>query len=366
MTDTFAMAELLRGDYKAKFEQIALYADMSGLNEQFLDDRIMNIYDLLTEAQEKELPVEKIVGSDLEKFCKDYFNYEEKSQWTRDILKRLYHVSLIMLVFSVIDIFMLEGTVPLKNATVSIKPIFSGALTACVILVFEYFVRHKLMFRNSKIKPITYYIIFLVVFIAGVAGFSTCFKGLDVSISVFWVIGVFGGYCALYLVVTWIGRYHRYGTIQNPNKPSKEERAEKKAFQQELTLQSDMVSCSRDMAKRYQKLKKKNEKKGKPEYTMEDYASLVKKEPHFGIGFKFVCIGMPVICGVWQVVKIVRDENILMAIVFCGIYGGLMFFLWRAVWKACKAVFYAQRAIIHECEENGFDIMEYVARQENQ
>ena len=46
MIDTFAMAELLKGDYRKAFEQIALYGDMSEVPEPFTEDRILNIFDL--------------------------------------------------------------------------------------------------------------------------------------------------------------------------------------------------------------------------------------------------------------------------------------------------------------------------------
>ena len=62
---------------------------------------------------------------------------------------------------------------------------------------------------------------------------------------------------------------------------------EKKAFGQEISLRAEMINSAKEMEKRYQKLKQKNVKKGKPEYSMEDFAKLIKKETNLK-GYKAV------------------------------------------------------------------------------
>ena len=71
MLDTISMAEKLQGDYRLVFEKADMYSTVSGSGDQNIeDDRLMNLFDLLIEAQHEGKPVEKIVGNDIEAFCK--------------------------------------------------------------------------------------------------------------------------------------------------------------------------------------------------------------------------------------------------------------------------------------------------------
>lgn len=161
----------------------------------------------------------------------------------------------------------------------------------------------------------------------------------------------------------WSGRYRTYGNFKNPEKPSREEKAEKKAAQQEISLRCEMISNAKEMEKRYLKLRAKSEKKGKPEYTMVDFAKLIKKETNLK-GYKAVFIAVPSIATIWVLFSVGSDENMKLAVLVAGFFAVIMFFSWRFIWKVCKEVFVAQRAVIEECESRGIDIIEYVALQD--
>ena len=70
MIDTLAMANLLNGEYKEAFTKIDMYGSMGNVDMDIYEDRIMNLYDMFVEAQEEGKPVEKIIGKDIEGFCK--------------------------------------------------------------------------------------------------------------------------------------------------------------------------------------------------------------------------------------------------------------------------------------------------------
>ncbi len=366
MLDTFAMAQLLKGDYRRTFEQIALYGDMSEIPEQFTEDRILNIYDLLVEAQENGKPVEKIIGPDLKQFCEEYFSPDEKGFWTKEIFKRIFRVCVIMLVVLLIDYagyYAKDGTVSLQSASITGSPLLVGTLVAGVMLIVGRIMREKLMFRNSKVKPILYYIVMLLIFVLGI-GFGTVWADkIGIEIGMLPVLLLCGGYCVVYLLVTLLGRYQRFGNFKDPEKPSREEKAEKKAFGQEISLRAEMINSAKEMEKRYRKLKRKNEKKGKPEYTMEDFTKLINKETNLK-GYKAVFITVPTIASMWVLFSVAADENIRLAVFVAGVFAVIMFFAWRFIWNVCKEVFVAQRMVIEECESRGIDIAEYVLQME--
>ena len=80
MLDTISMAEKLRGDYRKAFEKADMYCVISSENEEAADDKMMNLYDCLLEAQNNEKPIEKIIGKDIEKFCKEYFKTDKEEK----------------------------------------------------------------------------------------------------------------------------------------------------------------------------------------------------------------------------------------------------------------------------------------------
>lgn len=366
MTDTFAMAELLRGEYRETFEQIALYGDMSELNEQFVEDRVLNIYDLLMEAQKDERPVEKIVGTDLKQFCEEYFSPDEKGFWTKEVFKRIFRVSVIMLVLVFIDCIIYytkEGAFSLQRVSMTAKPFVVGTIVAAVLMFFGKFVREKLMFGNSKVKPILYYIIAFLIFALGIGFGTVALDRLDLEISVLPVMGICGGYCLIYLIAVCSGRYRKHGSLKDPDKPSREEKAEKKAIQKEISMRSEMISNAREMEKRYRKLRAKNEKKGKPEYTMVDFAKLIKKETNLKL-YKPVFVAVPSIATVRLFVSVGSSENMKLAVLVAGVFAVVMYFMWRFIWNVCTEVFVAQRTVIEECENRGIDIVEYVSLQD--
>ncbi len=360
MADTFAMAELLKDEYRKTFEQITLYANLTFGNEQFVNDRMMNIYDMFIEAQENGKPVEKIVGADLEEFCKEYFKADSKGIWAKEIFKRLFHVAVIALVFIFIDYFMRGEGGTLSEATIDMKPILIGVFVGGVLITFGKFAQRKLMFRNTQTKPAAYYVALVALFLGGIGGLLVATKEADLNLNLFWAAGISGGYCVLYLVSTWIYRYSKYGSFRNPDKLSKEEKAQQKEFDEELTLQSDMVSSAKGMAKRFQRLQAKNQKQGKPEYTMEEFIKLMKKETQWGLGTKILWIVFPILCVAISTWRMWVAEGPVAATVVFAVTAVVLAFIYKLFWEALKGMFTAQRKVIEECEKRGVTIMQYV------
>ena len=74
MLDTIAMAAQLEGEYKTIFEKADMYGTLEKCSDENIrDDKMMNLYDLLLQAQIDKTPVSKIIGEDIEEFCKSYF-----------------------------------------------------------------------------------------------------------------------------------------------------------------------------------------------------------------------------------------------------------------------------------------------------
>ena len=94
MLDTISMADQLTGNYKTVFEKADMYCLIEAGSTEEAEEKIMNLYDLLLQAQEENKPVEKIIGNNLEAFCKEYFApiEEAKKKWYVFLTEGLYRI----------------------------------------------------------------------------------------------------------------------------------------------------------------------------------------------------------------------------------------------------------------------------------
>lgn len=228
-------------------------------------------------------------------------------------------------------------------------------------MTFGRIVQRRIMFRRPKIHPAVYYIVLIVLFVGGIGLFLVLTKGISLDMSAFLALSIFGGYCVVYLVGIGFYRYKKYGSFQNPNVPGKVEKAEQKNLEKEITFRSDVVSCAKAMVTRFNKLKEKNSKKGKPEYTMEEFIKLIKKETKWGMKTKILWIAFPIFCVVTGTLRMDMTQGLTAAIVSFVVLTVVLTFIYRIFWEASREVFTAQRAVIEECERRNISIEEYVA-----
>lgn len=360
MVDIFAMRELLKGEYRKTFEKIGLYGDMSNINHDIVEDRICNIYDLLMEAQNEGKPVEKIVGNNLEKFCKSYFRYDGVGSVLKDIFKRVLNVAVIMLVFSFIEYFLLsEELVPITEAKVSIEALFIGIFIGFVIAGYGRYVQKKKIFIESDVKLGWHIGVILVIFFVGIGGLTALLKDVSIQLSFLTLVLVTGLYIVCYILFVMIYRFVKYGSLRNPNKLSKEERAERDAANKEIEERSEAITTARDLSERYLKLKAKNQKKGKPEYTMADFIKLIKKEVSQGKTNKIFMIVLAVGATAFSTFQSYNSDGVKGALVMFIILGGIMTVVTVFMWKILTEVNASMKQVIETCEERDIGIDEY-------
>ena len=116
------MTEQLRDEYQEVFEKTELYGVISEVNTEVQDELMINLFDLLLTAQTEGKPVEKIVGSDMERFCKEYFqNYNWKKRM-KYFPVEIYRFMRAVFILELIDLFLLEENMDLLHAQSDITP----------------------------------------------------------------------------------------------------------------------------------------------------------------------------------------------------------------------------------------------------
>ena len=367
MIDIIAMENQFTGEYKYAFSKISMYGTMIPIDTQEYEDRVLNIYDMLITAQNDGKAVSKIIGNNLESFCKEYYRNHDKSELFANIFKRMFRVMLILLVFSFVELaiavadegdFSLFGNLDKFIALeLNAIPFVVGFAVGIIVIGIESIVKNKVLFKTDKIKNGVYAIASLIIFAICVAVGVVLFSDISVKIPLWIMLTIAGGYSILYVIVTSVMRYKKYGTIIKLNKINKQEL---KQFQKEITLDYDIRTSAEAMAERFDKMKKKAANKGKGEPTFADFVEYMKKDhriiQYAGIFFTIITLG---IAAVNIGVNIDSEDRFL--IIFASIISAIVsFVIFRFAINAMKDVKEAQCIILEECDRQNIDIYAYV------
>ena len=361
MLDTLGMASLLKGEYKEAFSKIDLYGSMENINTDIYEDRIMNLYDMFVEAQNEGRPVEKIIGNDIEAFCKEYYKNEEKNHIFKDLAGKIAYIMTIIFIYSLIDYVILsEETLPFMERTVNCLPILVGLGVGLILILFGKLINKHVTFKQKKLKPLLYYSIVLIIFIVGIIIGLAFFK--DIELPLYFVLLISGCYSIVYYIVCAIITYKKHGTLKTKNK---KEEMERKQFEKELSFQSGISAVASGMAIRYKHYVKRARRKGK-EFTHEDFVEKVRKEID---SEKTYNIFLGVIFAIFTLIPSIRE------MITNGIFNGAMLFVVLAVIETFIFIWFYRFNkeqnetyiyILKECEEKEITILEFVEMLENQ
>ena len=358
MLNTFAMANLLKGEYKEAFTKIDLYGGMGNIENSIYEDRMANLYDIFMEAQEEGKPVEKIIGKDIEAFCKEYFKVEEEGHKVRDFLRRVGYIMTVIFIYSIIDYVLLtDEKRPFMERTVDLFPVVLGLVVGLVLIVAGYLVNKFLTFKKKKLHPTLYYIVILILFIAGIAsGVSVFSDKVDILVPLYIVLIVSGVISIVYILINIIEKLKKSDTSK---KLDKEEKKIKKEFEEEVEFRGGLKDVASGMAFRYKRRKKKAEKKGL-EFTQADYAKIVQKEIDSEKSYN---IFMGVLFGIFVIVPVVHEfitENFVNGAILGVILATIEILIYRSFVKFNKVQNESYRVILAECEEKEIDVVEYL------
>lgn len=357
MLNTIAMANLLKGEYKEAFEKIDLYGSMGNIDNDIYEDRMTNLYDMFIQAQSEEKPVDKIIGDDIEMFCKKYFTVEDKGHKLGKFFGSFGWIMTLTFIYSIIElaIDVAEGNSFMKSK-IDLFPIALGLVVGFILMAFGKFVNKFLTFKKNKAHPIVYYIIVLVLFVTGIiGGVSVLGDKVDINLPLYIVLIVSGilavGINLAFIIIS----YKKNGTLKNLDR---EDKRIKKEFEEEVAFKGGLKDVASGMAFRYKRLKKKKAKKG-IEFTQADYAKHVQKdidaEKAYNI-FAGVCI---VIFVIGPALSEAIAGNMMLAAIHFAIMGLVGVFTFRWFLKFNKEQNESYRVILAECEEKGIDVVEY-------
>lgn len=284
MLDTIAMAEQLKGEYKEVFEKADMYGSLESSDESITDDKMMNLYDLLMQAQADGTPVSGIIGGDIEEFCKSYFKEEaEKTSKWLAVTKFIYNIACWGVIVGLLEVLWPEE----ESASgflleVDIMPLVVGSLFGFG-LVFLAWIAKKTVLKSRKLRPIVFYLLVLaaivISIVAAVVISTKIDTGLKVKAGLLLILS--GLYVVIYLIIRSVWRYRDHGTFGRYSKEEvrrrKEEKKEKAEFNQDVSRRN-VARTAKDMKFRYKRLSRRLEKKHGEPMTLVQYKEKLEKE----------------------------------------------------------------------------------------
>lgn len=354
--------DCLKGRYLEIFSQVELYAEVHGIGEDAMNDGLMNLLDMLSEAQKKEELPEKIVGENLESFCENYFsNYGVKNRMV-EFLNKLYSVMWFVFILEMLELIAASGEKGfrlLKHNTDILPYFFGPAILGCMVYILNTIFK-KMQFRK-KISEKTYKgcILITTLLFSGIV-FLLCswenspfyYKNEIVPIPTFACVLVSGVYILIYKAVQMAKRYKDNQSFRKPK--------EMGGFYDTL-IESMKKDIAKDFVKKFEKKNEKRVKKGQEKMTREAYIEEIKRMPEKnkqnhkrgGVVLTIFLIGV--------VIQVAVTSTWYDTLFFSGILAVIEFPILRYIVKENTAD-KALKELISDCEKQNIDVLEYGER----
>lgn len=352
----------LEGEYLDTYERVELYAALRNMNKRVSDEMLGDLYDLLISAQKDGRKVEKIIGSDLALFCKDYFSEYDMKARLSEIPETLFIYVIFIFLFE--TVCMIIDQTSMSDARINWFPYICGISTAFVTQLLARAVVKPLLFRFRKVRTIIYDMIILSIFIGSLFLTGVLVNVTEFNMPAFPVMLVSGAYIVLFIAVRCIVNMKRFGQLRRPKSIYKRPLLpDKEQFNAEL-----YAAFKEQMLKRYNRKNKKRIKNGKGELHTEEYIAMIKRDidkmPFVWRIMKIfyaMLIAFPV-C--WNFADYLAEGNIQSAVIESAILCAVLMVILVPCYRMCKKNDERGAAmrlsVIEEAERCNMDLIEYL------
>ncbi len=350
--DINVLGTQLKGEYREVFESAQVYATLKNIENAFSQDKMLELYDLLITAQNDGKPVNKLVGSDVNKFCKDYFSDYTIVERLRFMPVSLYRVSWFVFIIELIELFAADN--PLKDFF-TVKADMSGYGAGMLVAALAYLITDAVIIpvynRNKKIKPWVWYGAVLVLIAAFIIASVNLSSRLTLMLPVWPFLLASALYIMAYIIVRAIWRYRNYGSILNTRK-----QLEQDSYYRNL----EDRDIEKIVLEAWQKQFARRQKKGRS--TAEGYLDELKKNE--ALEEKMLKYFTPIIyvalC-VFAVVQVASEgSGVLDTLFFAALISAVAFLVYRWIYKIEAKNAALRKKHIARCEQQGLTMPEYL------
>ncbi len=338
----------LKGDYREVLSKVILYITSKNISDSVAQEKICDLYEILLTAQYDSKPVNKIVGNDIARFCKDYFSDYTLKERFLSIFTWLFRCMLFLCVFEVICTVSASDSVSdITKITSDIAPYSLGILCG---VMFNFIVAEiilPLSFKGKKIPDWVYLSISAVIFIVLFA-IALNVPAPSIEVPSYILIIISGAYTLVYLIGLVIYRRKKYGTIKNPAK-----QIMKDSYYKNLTNKDFEKAILEGWQARYKRLSKRGR------ITEEEYLSKLIKEQGFNEKFDTL---YKIIFGVLIVAFAIPNlkDGVLDTLLLLGIMGVFEYLIYKLFIGTQLKFTTIEKNLINECIEKKKTMPSYI------
>lgn len=329
--------EKLKKEYRECFERVEAYAFLKNIDEKTQEEMMMNLVDVLYTAQRKGKPLEKIVGKDIEAFCKNYFSeYHSVIQWIKGFPKWIYRSSCLLLFFCLFEIGVLweEKDFHLLTATTDVSGYMGGIILGLIFALLSNYIGQHLIFRVKRVNATAVSVISVVVLLVCMIPAAVLFADKVVAVPLLPITILCVVYCSGYKIMELRTRHRKFGTLKKP------------------------VELQKNFEKKNQKLRKR----GKAELTIEKYMKKLQGECQMVkicdwiIRLFFVGILLIAVTSLWM------DHGITTVLIGGSVLTALYYGIYKMIMN--NEFYEARENYLKQSEKEGITILELAERVE--
>lgn len=349
----------LEGEYKEAFQFVEHYADIHLIGGHYKNEKLMDLIDMMMQAQKQETPVENVVGKSQEQFAKDFYSDVTLASLSEDFFSKLKNWAWLIVLFEGLMIVSSMGDegfnlftfkADMSGYLQGVLIAYMGILLADVISI----ILAKFNYYNEKLT-IGMMIGFTLVIIAACIYMGV--KDITISARSFPVMICAAIYLLIYYVAVLLYRVKKTGSI----KKVKDEYDTSFGGLVKAELESNNFEKKEDLeflksiSKRYANKNKKRVSKGLTPLTTADYIHKQNKLGKYSLvsGYLFGVIAFIIITFINK-----GFETSFDAVIFIGFMAviGLLVFKFQRFMNSVSDR--ETSRILSFCEERGVEMDE--------
>ena len=357
METYYFQKEKLKGEYRETFERVETYSFVNGIDQNTDEEMMMNLLDMLYTAQVEGKPVKKIVGEDIEKFCKDYFEGTEVKLESK--IKRipawLYSCCWLIMIICILELVFPEEKTSITDAYIDVSGLVFGSIVGFVAGSLIMYVLRVVVFKVKKINATVVSFIYLAIFVVLLVISIALCSGRDIRIPLILSMTISGIYIVIYKIVQLYVRKKATGTIRKNKQKSRLKEIWNEAKNEGIrTLPVEFKN-------KYEKKNKTLRKRGKAEMTPQEFTDKIRKDNK---NYVITLASTYSIIYIVFLIMVAYDSTVIDTIIFGAILAVFFAFL-------CKIFLFGnirkmREDMIRKCDEEGITIIELANRIEQE
>lgn len=346
----------LKDEYLKTFEFIEQYGLQHMITEDVMAEKMMDLIDLLLEAQNGNVPADKIVGSDKVSFCREYFSDFSFKDLLKSAAKTICTSAWFVFILEILNMLFCTGDdgfnlFSYKSDNADLLLAFIIGWNSYIIFdVIGYFMA-KCGCYSRKLMSVLRIVMFAISITATVVA-CLIIGNKEILLPGCILIICSGIYLALYYGI----RFVKTGSLK------KQENLYKSSFSTLVKQEIKKQDHSKDLtfvkvfARRYRKENLKRQRKGKEKLTTQAFfekynyynniATIVGFSAGFVIAFMFTLLSS-------------GFESFTDAIIFCIIMGIVFLLVMKFFKKIERITVLGQKDILSACKSENVEIDTY-------